>query len=157
MLRLDDTSAEGLDPKVLRKVNRAPTLRVLHLEGADLKLSDMVALGACPAVQGLWFLSLKRTRLSNTALAAFTKHAGFGQLTAFDLSDNKLTDRGMAALGAWPGAVSLQSLDISGNKPGDAGAKALTASAHLKKLTRLNVKGRGTARLRKHFGKKVVP
>jgi uncharacterized protein (TIGR02996 family) len=157
VLRLDGASAEGLDPKALVKANRAPTLRVLHLEGANLKRSDVAALGMCPAVQGLWFLSFQGTRLSDTALAAFTERSRFGQLTAFDLSDNKLSDRGMAALGAWPGMASLQSLDISGNKSGDAGARALTASTHLKQLKRLNVRGRGTARLRKHFGKKVVP
>jgi hypothetical protein len=49
------------------------------------------------------------------------------------------------------------SLDATQAQPGESGAKALIQSKYLKKLKRMNVSGRGTARLRRHFGKKVVP
>jgi uncharacterized protein (TIGR02996 family) len=157
VLQLDYVHMKDLTPQMLAKANRGPTLRVLHLDRAELTARGAAALGKCPAVQGLWFLSFQNTNLNDAALIGFTKHAKLGQLTAFDLSGNKLTERGMAALAAWPGAASLQSIDISGNKPGEAGAKALIASEYFRKLKRMNVTGKGTARLRKHFGKKVVP
>jgi uncharacterized protein (TIGR02996 family) len=157
VLKLDYAHMNNLTPQMLAKANRGPTLRVLHLDRGELSARGMAALGKCPAIQGLWFLSLQNTDLDDAALIGFTKHAKLGQLTAFDLSGNKLTESGIEALAAWPGAASLQSIDISGNRPGEAGAKALIASPYFQKLKQLNASGKGTARLRKHFGKKVVP
>ncbi len=154
VLRLDGNEIRGV-PQA--SAWRAPTLRVLSLSGGDLTDRGLGALGKCPALRGLWFLSLQQCGVTDAGIAALTKAAVFEKLTAFDLSDNHLTERGMRALARWPSAASLQSIDISDNKPGESGAKALVASEYFKGIKRINASGRGTARLRKHFGKKVVP
>jgi uncharacterized protein (TIGR02996 family) len=157
VLDFDTSDVRGPDPKVLAGPSRGPTLRVLNLRGAELNGRGLAALGKCPAVQGLWFLSFHLGGVSDSALVAFTKGATLGQLTAFDLENNKLTARGMEALARWPGAASLQSIDVSGNEIGAAGGKALVESPHFQKIRRINASGRAVPRLRKHFGKKVVP
>jgi uncharacterized protein (TIGR02996 family) len=161
VLKLDNNSRDGASlsaaASVLTSANRNPTLRVLSLDDVPLAVSVLAALGKCASIQGLWFLSFNGSGVRDHELAAFTNGLPFGQLVAFDLENNNLTAPGMQTLAEWPGCASLQSVDISGNQPGEAGAKALIQSEHLKKLKRMNVTGLGTARLRKHFGKKVVP
>ena len=92
VLRLDGLRIDGLEPDVLAKANRGPTLRVLSLDGLNLGARGVAALGRCSALQGLWFLSLQRTGIGDAAMNAFMKHATSGQLTAFDLSNNKMTE-----------------------------------------------------------------
>jgi hypothetical protein len=95
--------------------------------------------------------------VNDAGLAAFVKHSGITQLAVLEVSGNKLTARGMKELAEWPAAAGLRWLDVTENAIAEAGAKALAASPHLTRLTRLAVTGRGTATLRKKFGKKVVP
>jgi hypothetical protein len=143
--------------RLLASASHGSTLRGLFLERAPLTVPVLAALGKCPAIQELWFLSLRGCNVGDRGLAAFTKNAQLGQLAAIDLEDNALTARGMQTLAAWPGAASLQSLDLTENTPGADGAKALIQSEYMKKLKLLKVDGGGTKQLQKHFGKKVVP
>jgi uncharacterized protein (TIGR02996 family) len=152
VLRLD-----GMPPelKPLTSASRGPTLRVLQLDGSELTDSALRAMASCPATHGLWYLSLSSCFMGDQELRALTTGMGIKHLKVLNLSHNHLTKTGMKVLAEWP--VSLRLLDISGNKIGDDGAKALMRSQYLKSLKHLAISGGGTARLRKHFGKKVVP
>jgi len=149
-----DYETNGVDVAALAAPSRGPTLRALELECGSLKSRAMAAFGKCPAVQGLWFLSLLGGGVNDAGIRALTQSEGFKQLTILDVSVNKITARGAEALAAWP--VPLQALNLSGNTINVKGAKALIASEHRQGLKRLLVTGRGEAHLRKHFGKRVV-
>ena len=99
-------------------------------------------------------MSLLGGGVNDAGIRALTQSEGFKQLTILDVSVNKITARGAEALAAWP--VPLQALNLSGNTINVKGAKALIASEHRQGLKRLLVTGRGSAHLRKHFGKRVV-
>ena len=147
--------SSGVDVATLAMPSRGPTLRALELECGSMKSKALTAFAKCPAVQGLWFLSLKGRGVSDAGVRVLTKSDGFKQLTVLDVSDNEITSRGAESLAAWP--VPLQSLNLSGNTINVKGAKALIGSEHRQGLKRLLVTGRGAAQLRKHFGKRVVP
>lgn len=157
VLRLESDNVRGPEVGPLTRASRGPTLRVLCLQGGALTTRGLTALAKCPATHGLWFLSMEYCSVSDSGLAAFIKHSGVTQLTVLDLGGNKLTARGMKELADWPAAAGLRWLDVSDNKLYESGAKVLAASPHLTRLTRLGMSGRGTAILRKKFGKKVVP
>jgi uncharacterized protein (TIGR02996 family) len=149
-------TGDGLiDPRVLAGPTRGPTLRALELDTTPLGARAMAALAACPAAQGLWFLSLAGCGVADDALRRLTGAAGFRELTVLDLSRNQLTDAGAQLLADWP--VPLQSINLAENAIGPAGAKAFIKSPHRQGLKRLLMDGRGAAHLRKHFGKRVVP
>jgi uncharacterized protein (TIGR02996 family) len=144
------------DPKVLARAGRGPGLRALDLWGSHFSAAAVEALAACPALRGLWYLSLGSTRLRDVNLERLTRRAAIERLTVLDLGHNDLTARGLKALAAWPGAANLQWLDVSGNSIGEPGARALAASPHLKGLKYLHASGRGSAILKKHFKRAFV-
>ncbi len=113
-------------------------------------------MAACPAIHGLWLLSLASCSIGDGELRALTAGMGLEHLKILNLSHNDLTLTGVRILVQWPAATGLRWLDLSGNKIGDEGAKALVKSQYLKNLRHLAVGGSGTTRLRKHFGKNVV-
>ncbi|HEV3383240.1 MAG TPA: hypothetical protein VG097_00425, partial [Gemmata sp.] len=152
-----DINKSNLDLKPFTKTARGPTLRVLQIDRCNLTEGSLHALAFCPAVQDLCFFSLASCSIADRELRALTAGKGLNRLKILNLSHNHLTVAGMRTLADWPVIAGLQWLDLSGNKIGDEGAKALVNCLYLKKLRHLAITGSGTARLRKHFGKNVVP
>lgn len=157
VLKLDRRPDIYLDLKPLTRASRKPTLRVLQIDGCELVEDTIRALTECPAVHGLWFLSLAACSIGDRELRALAAGSGLQQLRFLNLSHNNLTAAGMKMLTEWPALKALRWLAIFGNKIGDEGAKALVVNRYLKDLKYLSIRGSGTARLRRHFGKKVVP
>ncbi len=152
----------GTNPKVLARSGRGPGLRVLDLGITNLTAESIAALAACPAVRGVWYLSLRGIALSNEtfgdeSLERFLARTAFERLTYLDLSNNALTARGAKTLALWPGAANLQCLGLRGNVVGAAGAAALAGSPYLKNLKAITASGRGVAILTKRFKKGFVP
>jgi len=141
----------------LRSLTFHGALRLLHLGSSRLTARGLAALGECPAVRGLWFLSLRGCEVSDAGLAALAKCADFRHLTALELRSNRLTAAGMRTLAAWPAAANLRWLDVCDNLILEPGGRALAESPYLTKLERLDANGRGAKLQRKRFGKKVVP
>jgi uncharacterized protein (TIGR02996 family) len=157
VLKLEGTSRDILDLKPFTKSVREPALRTLQIDGCELTEASLRALASSPATHGLWFLSLRACSIEDREIRALTSGKGFNQLKILNLSHNNLTAAGMRTLAEWPALASLNWLELSGNRFGDEGAKALVKSRYLSSLKHLAVGGSGTTRLRKHFGKKVVP
>jgi uncharacterized protein (TIGR02996 family) len=156
VLNIEGTSRNDLDLKPMTKTVRGPSLRALRIDGCELTGAFLQAFTSCSTVHGLWFLSLSSCLNGDRELRALTAGKGLSQLKILNLSHNFLTSTGMKVLAEWPALATLQWLDLSGNKIGDAGAKALVKSRYLQNLKHMAISGIGTARLRKHFGKKVV-
>jgi len=154
-LRLDGCDTAGLHAKTLQGPCRGPSLRALHIESVSLTASGLAALANCRAVHGLWYLALDWARVTDAGLQALTRSPGFRQLTVLDLASNDLTTRGLEMLAKWP--VPLRWLDLLDTTIDATGAKALIASEHLQGVRRLLAAGGGATKLRKHFGKQVVP
>ncbi|VTU01083.1 Uncharacterized protein OS=Rickettsia bellii (strain RML369-C) GN=RBE_0110 PE=4 SV=1: LRR_6: LRR_6: LRR_6 [Gemmataceae bacterium] len=145
-----------LDPKALTGPGRGPRLRALELDSTrTIGPRALAALAACPAAQGLWFLSLADCEVTDTGLRGLARSAGLRELAVLDVSQNQLTDAAAQVIADWP--VPLQGINLMQNPIGAAGAKALIKSPHRQGLKRVLIEGRGRPHLRTHFGKRVVP
>jgi uncharacterized protein (TIGR02996 family) len=155
VLRLDGNYFEGPPAKALTGAGRGPGLRALKIGSANFTPAGAAALGACPALRGLYYLSFEYARLTADHFTGFLKPAAFDKLTFLDLTGNDLGPAGAKALAAWPGAASLQWLDVSYNDFGVSGCTALAESPHLGNLRHLHSSGPGTGVLKARF-KKVL-
>lgn len=160
VLKLGGRSVAYPDPKVLARPGRGPTLRALELPEGDPTPAGSAALGACPAVRGLWCLSAEGGDLASAHVVSLLRSAEFGALALLNLGYNRLTMTAARAIAKWRGAASLQWLGLAGN-PFDSDAHAALAdSPHLSGLKHISASGPATSpgmrKLMKRFGKKLM-
>jgi hypothetical protein len=147
---------EGLDAAELTKPSRGPVLRGLRLSWTKLRPPELAALGACPALRGLWYLEFTWCDLTNPGLAALLRKAAFDDLAVLELDEHRLTDSWVTALANCPALRRLQTFRNTANAINLTGARALVASPYLQGIKHFEGGGGGYDVLRKHFGKRVV-
>jgi Leucine-rich repeat (LRR) protein len=155
VLKLSRNQFSGLGPKALPPNPRGPTLRALDLDTCNLWPSGAKRLFKCPAVRGLWRLDLGYSDIDDSSVVALAA-SGMDRLAALSLRGNEITARGLKALVGSALAARLQWLSLAGVNLTAPDVPALTDGTKLTNLKCLMAGGRGLARLRKHFGNKVV-
>jgi uncharacterized protein (TIGR02996 family) len=116
----------------------------LHFVGLRHVRDVAAAVGACPALQHVRYLSLESNRLGNKHLSALLDSPHLTNLHTFGLGNNLIGPAGCKALAAATSLPAMRVLALYGNfAVKDAGLKALTSAPWLANLVGLHVSGCG--------------
>jgi uncharacterized protein (TIGR02996 family) len=119
------------------------------------------ALAGAKSLSRLTRLDLGNNQIGAEGAAALAASTALPALAELDLGDNEIGDAGAIALAASPTMSNLKTLSLRYNGLSDRGAEALAGSPYLSGVTELDcranrdITSRGTALLKKRFGKAV--